>query len=339
VFFFCCYNRTKMDCHAVTHTQVFGPKMTYFYENVLLLCGPISMLAYSGSLRTNMRRLINETREIAQYEFRFRGPYEHQSVHHVRGAELEHDECAMVMSARGFFRLNDRDPHKWYHKYQSCEWYKRAVETYAGLVPMFVLPLIRLDMVKLYLAENEYEYALASFLGTFNVYKVVHLFWMPLTHGVGGYIFWALCIAINTMIMNNIIGVFFFAQHVWDRHTDEATARMDWGRYNTWSSFSLWNNWGNWKNWHPFFWGNEQGSCAATLTYHLEHTMFPGCNYMQLPLIAPVIERVATKWNIEYPKLVGVSACLAKYHEYLLKYGKDPAKEDFKLTRLRKSRA
>jgi len=145
--------------------------------------------------------------------------------------------------------------------------------------------------------------------------------------GTQGLVFWLFgAFVIRWLGLSQPANNFFFAQHVWDRHNDEHVVDQDWGKYNTWSSYSLWMDE---MKWHPFFWFTN-GACPATLTYHLEHTLFPGVSYYYLPIIAPLIEEVATKYGIEYPKITSYGEMRRVQMEMYAKYSVKPSTKNVK---------
>ena len=102
----------------------------------------------------------------------------------------------------------------------------------------------------------------------------------------------------------------FFAQHVWDHHhIDEDVVNIDWGRYNATTTYSWWPQQRD-NMMLSFLWCNEDGATPATLTYHLEHTLFPGLNYLHLPKIAPTVRDTCKEFGIKYNGLYGYRTVL-----------------------------
>jgi len=110
----------------------------------------------------------------------------------------------------------------------------------------------------------------------------------------------------------------FFAQHKWDHEVDEATANQDWGRHNAESCISL-----SGFKWHPITWGMG-GACPTTLTYHLEHTMFPGVSYLHYPKIAPIVEATMKEFGVKNKPVVGGQALRALLRSSMNKYAEPP---------------
>merc|ERR1719210_326380 len=97
--------------------------------------------------------------------------------------------------------------------------------------------------------------------------------------------------------------VLFFAQHAWDEHEDESISNTNWGYYNLKGTFSIHPN----GSWRPMFWGYN-GACPSTLSYHVEHTLFPGIPFAYHSYIASTVEEVAKKYGYEYRKIIGMDA-------------------------------
>ena len=77
---------------------------------------------------------------------------------------------------------------------------------------------------------------------------------------------------------------------------------------------------------NPTFWF-AGGTCPATLSYHCEHTLFPGINYSLLPQVARINEEVCAKHGLPYNKLDGLDHCKEVYDGFLEKYSKPPSKK------------
>ena len=60
-------------------------------------------MCYNKLGKYNLRKLQNKTRDIAMHEFypQPRGPFEHQALHHVKGTDLESDQCRLMESRIG----------------------------------------------------------------------------------------------------------------------------------------------------------------------------------------------------------------------------------------------
>lgn len=121
---------------------------------------------------------------------------------------------------------------------------------------------------------------------------------------------------------DNNFGHHFFAQHRWDMNVSEETAATDWGRHNCETSISFQPL----NSLHPIFWFQD-GCCPATLSYHIEHTLFPGVHYLHLKDIAPVIEECAKEFDVPYTKLVGEQELLKFQRDMIEKYATKPKTE------------
>merc|ERR1711920_343209 len=106
----------------------------------------------------------------------------------------------------------------------------------------------------------------------------------------------------------------FFCQHAWDYEVDAATADEDWGRHNVLSSLSL-----RGLEWHPVCWGMG-GACPSTITYHAEHTLFPGVNYLHLPKISPIIDRTLAECGLAANVIENTTAMRSHFKAVLSKY-------------------
>jgi fatty acid desaturase len=74
--------------------------------------------------------------------------------------------------------------------------------------------------------------------------------------------------------------------------------------------------------WHPFLFGYGQGSGPHTLSYHLEHTLFPGVNYAHLPHIAPIVEQACLDHGLVYNKILDFKTLKSAFAASLSKYAK-----------------
>jgi len=121
-------------------------------------------------------------------------------------------------------------------------------------------------------------------------------------------------------VMKQMSGTFplhvFWAQHVWDKDVGNDIGMKDWGKHNAETTFSWW---GANDRWHPCLWGCA-GACPATLSYHLEHTLFPGINYLQLPMVANIVRSTCAEFNVEYPRIWDLKDLQYQQIEMLRKY-------------------
>ena len=71
---------------------------------------------------------------------------------------------------------------------------------------------------------------------------------------------------------------------------------------------------------HPCVFGYGEASCPGSLTFHLEHTLFPGVCYTHLPIIAPVVEQTCKEFGLDYPKIKSYADLLTTFNGHLAKY-------------------
>jgi len=57
------------------------------------------------------------------------------------------------------------------------------------------------------------------------------------------------------------------------------------------------------------------------VTYHLEHTLFPGLNYLLLPDVAPIVRSTCEECGITYNGLYSYSQVLKTRQQKLVLYG------------------
>jgi hypothetical protein len=123
-----------------------------------------------------------------------------------------------------------------------------------------------------------------------------------------------------TVLVQSLVGhfwMFFFAQHTWHATIAQTDADADWGAAQTRGCYSLW---GESMQFHPILWFYGNGSCPSTLTYHLEHTLFPGISYLHLPAIAPVVEQACQDHGLPYNKINGMADLRRRFKYQLEKH-------------------
>jgi len=310
--------RFFQQTHALCHFQLFGPHLTAILDHVMISLGSLSANAYSLTTKGNIRRLMNEPRSVSQQEFLNRGPYEHQAIHHVQGASLNDDGCAALMSNSGLFRLSSHQTLKPHHRYQTNFLYQYFASTGTLFSAYVIIGLARPYMAIQYFRFNEVSRGVSALLSTYPVFLFAKGFLLPAVTSLNGLLLVMFgCGIFKVCSLYHNGGWMFFAQHIWDRHHDEAAVIKDWGKHNVDTSFSFWPN----STLHPCLWfGN--GCCPSTLSYHLEHTLFPGVNYLHLPFLAPIVERVCAKHGITYNKLEGYSDVRKEFNRFLFKYSR-----------------
>jgi fatty acid desaturase len=239
-----------------------------------------------------------------------RGPFEHQAIHHVLGGTtLEDDQCHAFASF-GIFRLNESVPYKSYHKFQSNLFCLNLVWFARSWIIDAVAPIGCTSQVSFYLKIGLYHRVFLRLIGA--VVQSIALYFcclLPAYYHFSSFL--------SARIFLHLIGdflCFFYCQHRWELTNPEHECRLDWGAYHAKLSVSLW---GQYFLWHPLFWGYGQGTSPSTLSYHLEHTLFPGINYSYLQLIAPVCEQLCQEHDIEYYKYTSLVQIVQKIRDDL----------------------
>ena len=316
--------RMEGQQHANGHLQILDdPCKTEWAEVFGLMLGVPAMFAYGlPNGRVNNRRLIHKPRSVAQYEFTAgRGFQEHVALHHVFGAEMKHDQCFRLVTVLGLFRLSSKQAHYAFHTIQESFWFQLIVNALveAADTTKLVFLFDRLAYVWCFLlVQGERKRSVAIVIGLVSsALAAAAYLLLPVTGGMKGVVLY-LC----GLIIKQNVGLFglqaFFAQHVWNKHFDRMDVLKDWGRANAESTFSWWG--ANDKWWHPCLWGTGNGACPSTLSYHLEHTLFPALNYLYFPEIAPLVEETCKEFGVTYNKLVDLDNVLRARSVMLAKY-------------------
>jgi len=328
------------QCHALGHLHVFGSAQVRWARGVLLaVAAPGIGLSTHPQQLENPRRKMNEARVVSQTEFlQRRGPAEHQSVHHVRSANLEHDECLHVASVIGLTRISSYQKHvpilHHFQKYRAHEAFCAiaadivlataipAVERVSLLVECFIPELMIFEIVTSLLGIFvsmliARAHLLLVFSGTIPIESdsVLSSLSLGSFSPLGFGLFLAGFFVKHALVPSH--GALFFAQHMWNNQVAEETADKDWIKHNAETSVSLRlvetspddcsNSWfSNFKATisHPVIWGNG-GASASTVTYHLEHTLFPGINYLHLPKIASIVDDCCRKHGVSAKVVCG----------------------------------
>lgn len=310
-------NRCQQQIHALGHMQLFSKSMTTFLDLFANMVGVVTTFTFSSNMNGNIRSKNHTKRCEAQYEFfTNRGPYEHQAIHHVEGGSLEHDQCYRSVSRNGMFRFRAIDVPKKWHSFQTHRWYQLLCDFVMHALTFTANPLLRLYATKIYWCNGDYTYAIccaSSIIPTLVAARLLLL--LPFHSYIGFYLFLVGEGLISAFSLSSSHGLYFFAQHIWDKVFDEDLVHKDWGKYNAESTYSYRPK----EPWHPLFWFSGD-SCPSTLSYHLEHTLFPGINYLNLPKIAPIVEQYCAKYSIQYEKVEGYEAIWQKKHEMIKKY-------------------
>ena len=296
------------EAHANGHYQVFTGKALKVAE----WCG--FLLGYAGigfgltSAEQNDRKLLNNPRPISQYEFtNGRGFGEHAAIHHVKGTDLEHDECHDLVRLKFLFRTTDIQPYLApLHSFQTHFLYQCATDAIgdAILCGKFLQIVEHLHYCLVHLIpQGQYGRAMALLCG---LVPCLGYFWCYFGLLLSTQPNAQLCFVFLAIVKEYIgynPGQVFFAQHVWDEGIPEERSNADWGRYNAETSYSYWPKFSDMLL-QPMLWGFPfglgVGSCPSTLSYHLEHTLFPGLNYLHLPSIAPLVRQCCQDHGIAY---------------------------------------
>ena len=290
-----CSSRVSAHSHAVGHLQVFDKKWARFGELIMSMFGARTMPPYALPVATvTYRTLLHKPRRLAQLEYSsMRGPFEHQALHHVKGADLEYDACKFVASLAGIIRVHDREPLRWHHVWQANYICRNLSFAVAILGFDLAAPLLKLSHCRLTFRVHQWMDAAAALFGAIFDVALVTICWILPWGNVGVLAFVVACRMSTTFLL------LFYCQHVWSSSLTEELANKDWGKYNTETSISVI---GENMTWHPLLWGYT-GNTPSTLTYHIEHTLFPGVNYLYLSILSPIVQESCKKYGITYHAL------------------------------------
>lgn len=311
--------RVAAQTHAVTHMQIFTKDYVHAAINFIACCGSRSLGGYDFPDRQVQIRykLGAPTRTETQYElFTSRGPFEHQAIHHVReGTSLEGDQCNFAMTS-GIFRFNAAESFKAIHNLQTNRFIRNAMWFARLLVIDAATPISCLNIVLFYIRIGIFNRVPTRLIGAlFQGVGVYYCYLLPAYKHFGSFLLARFFLSAIGDFMT-----FFFCQHRWDISTPLYDPNKEWGKYHASLSASLW---GEYMPWHPIVWGYGQGTCPSTLSYHLEHTLFPGINYRNLQIIAPVCEEVCKEFGVEYMKYKSITQIYEKIDADLMRAG-DP---------------
>jgi len=244
-----------------------------------------------------------------------RGPGEHVGIHHVKGVEFEDDECYQVASMFQLMRLSKHQKYYPHHCLQRHQMFQMLAAILVDLSTVTAVPLVeRIQVVRSYLIPNRlWKDSLAALIGmAVSIIIAKSQLLLPLSGT------WGICLFIAVSLLKWFLccppSEIFFCQHAWDYEVEAATADKDWGRHNAASSLSL-----RGLEWHPVCWGMG-GACPSTLTYHVEHSLFPGVNYLHLPKIAPIIDRSLAECRITPNIIENTNAMRSHFQAVLSKY-------------------
>lgn len=312
------------QAHALGHMHICSAEYVSLFSKALLaLSSPgVSMFLMPVNDK-NPRALMNESRPVAQGEFpQRRGPGEHQCIHHVKGAELEDDECYQVASMFGVQRLSPRQKHYFNHRFQHYRVYMLAAAVVSDIgLCMASIPERIGTLISFFIPQRLWGDACCAIVGLGVAFCILRtqllIVWLHGLHGVLMY----LAVALLKYVLLGTCDELFYGQHKWDYEIDAGVADQDWFMHNAESSASV-----RGQDWNPVCWGMG-GACPSSLTYHLEHTLFPGVNYLYLPKIAPVVEAALREYNVPFTVLDGHDALHRDFKETMERYSK-PEKID-----------
>jgi cytochrome b involved in lipid metabolism len=305
--------RVTGQCHAVLHMQVFGPTFVTIAQYMFHLIAIKSLYAFHlPDERAIFRRKMNEDSQGARGEwFGKRGPYEHQGIHHVRGATIEHDMCLEFACLNGLNHLSPKQPFKAVHHLQRFFVFRMLAISFF-LYSMDIAMPLQSSLAVTFLTPLPYQLwdeMICGMIGfPFTLCYVVTSVLLPYYCGTVPFLLaWAIRLALN-------MPTFFYAQHEWDSDIAEEVGDSDWGRYNAQTCTSLH---GDSMWWHPIVWLSG-GCCPGTLTYHLEHTLFPGMNYLNLAKIASICESTCKDFNVPYHRIDTYTDLYYTYTNHLI---------------------
>lgn len=311
-------NRWQQQTHALDHFMLFKSNLlTVILDHFMIFSGSASSLAFGLASNGNLREQMHLGSNAARSEITMRGPYEHQAIHHVVGGNLEEDGCRALVTLGGVFRLGKWEAKRPVHRFQGSLFFQGVVTTAAICFKHAILPVVgRINMMRIYLKNGEITRGLAAGGCLLAIVPLqVRLWVLPLLtlswQGLACFV--ATAGVLMHFSLDNTYGHHFFAQHAWDISLSDETVASDWGRHNLETSLSFQPL----NSMQPVFWF-QNTCCPATLSYHVEHTLFPGVNYLNLALIAPVVEVCARDFGLSYKKIVG-EAGMREYRQAMLK--------------------
>jgi len=210
------------------------------------------------------------------------------------GASLEHDGCKEAATVMGNLRLCSTDPIRPMNYIQQYFIPRNIICAGWYLVTDVLFWGVKLNYMKDMVRWGQFDRVFFSLIGLMYDWTVVYVTTIqPLTRNIAVFLVLRLCLHFCHLFL------LFYAQHYWDSNLSEETAESEWGKHNAETSVSLW---GETMQWHPLLLGFG-GTCPATLTYHLEHSLFPGINYLHLPVVARVTKQTCEEFGVTYHHL------------------------------------
>jgi cytochrome b involved in lipid metabolism len=324
--------RLRSQAHAVGHLQLTSKRWVGAMELAMLICSETAFTyTLPSSQGPNLRKKLNRDRSISQHEFEYRGPFEHQAIHHVKGTDFYNDGCYMHASLNYFVRLRSgKIPIAMGGigvMLQGFELGRFILVSINYCAQPLKLISIKIVNTKHLFRHGQWVRAAASAVGV--VWVTVSAWTSVVAPALCSWLALPLLMLAKFLIGN--FWMLFFAQHTWDQHIPQQEADADWGAAQVKGCYSLWgkNLW-----FHPLVWFYGGGACPSTLTYHLEHTLFPGISYLHLPGIAPVVEKACHDHGLPYNKIAGLWDLRKVFNDQLNKHSRicDSADAKFKLT-------
>ena len=219
--------RVAGQAHAVLHMQVFGRGFVNIAQYMFQLIGTKSIFAYHlPDERAIFRTKMNSASVEVRSEWAGgRGPFEHQGVHHVKGATIEHDTCQVLASMNGLHHLNPLKPFKPIH-YLQRYYLGRLVVSFFQQCLMDLMPVLSpvLCLSSIGIPYRLWDEVLCSVVGiAFSLLFVMTSMVLPLC---GGAVTVLLSHSLRLMFSFSTL---FYAQHQWDSTISEDLADTDWG--------------------------------------------------------------------------------------------------------------
>ena len=299
LFFMIFGSRLHGFCHATGHCSIFRSKANEFWS-LLLSALPRTRtgFVYTFPVGGRNERFIHQGQKECTTMYKgLRGPAQHTAVHHVLGALPEYDPCHELASFQNTLRIERRVQRTEKHDNQHTLKHQLGLILQGKLLEVVLfLPLLFTKYVSLTNRKSGKATTGEHLLSFFAC--VLELFTFPaawlilhgLRHGLLMYA-WTFLIVVHDWVIVSV----YYGEHVWDTNPTSDELRKDWGKVTAATSSSLQPTL---LDTFVFFF------ClgAGTLDYHLEHTLFPGMNYLNLKKIAPVVERNCRKFNVPYTK-------------------------------------
>jgi hypothetical protein len=291
--------------------QVFPAPLVDAMEVLCFIFGrtmPMNALPYRCK---NVREKMNEPHEIAVNEFSWRGPYEHQAIHHIQGADLEGDSCYRTATLFNLLRLRPSAPFQYHHSFQGYFIYQYIVCTLMHAFHSFSFVLMKILFFIFGIQQGFVTdpRTWASFIGIFFEVLVSYgLYYRPLLSNT--FVFVMFLFVVKALLPFVIL---FHGQHIWDYPAVPIdTENSDWGRYNAESTYSF-----KAEAWLPICWFND-GASTIAISNHLEHTLYPSMNYLYLPLVSDIIMETAAKHKVKVNEIKSYLALRRSFSDCLV---------------------